>query len=186
MGRHLNLAWRAVPCPHAGSEPWAATAESANLATRPRSQPLWQGFSVVLVGFRDVKAVIMRSFQSGRTRICVSPGLIFPPVSLFCPQPIAIASRKAIGSFTLCTYNPALSNNCDPVANINDYNLILIIWMGVKLYFTVVIIRNSVINFYLRLFSVSYWFRGRKYFSFFDNWSNIDFFASSAYTQTHE
>ena len=40
MGRHLNMAWRAVPCRRTGSEPWAATEERANLTTLPRSRPL--------------------------------------------------------------------------------------------------------------------------------------------------
>ena len=39
MGRHLDVAWRAVPCLRPGSEPWAAAAECANLTTRPQSQP---------------------------------------------------------------------------------------------------------------------------------------------------
>ena len=39
VGRRLNVAWWAVPCPRPGSEPWAAAAELANLTTRPRSRP---------------------------------------------------------------------------------------------------------------------------------------------------
>ena len=39
MGHRFNVAWRVVPCPRPGSEPWAATAERTNLTTGPRSRP---------------------------------------------------------------------------------------------------------------------------------------------------
>ena len=45
MGHHLNVAWWAVPCPRPGSEPWAATAERANLTTQPWSQPRYYTFN---------------------------------------------------------------------------------------------------------------------------------------------
>ena len=40
VGRSLNMAWRVVPCPRPGSEPWATAAERTNLTTRPRSRSL--------------------------------------------------------------------------------------------------------------------------------------------------
>ena len=71
MGRHLNVAWRAVPCPCPGSEPWAAAAERANLTTRPRGWPRYLLF---------LKAIIAALFflpapEPWRSSLLFSPSL---------------------------------------------------------------------------------------------------------------
>ena len=91
VGRRLNAAWRAVPCPCPGSEPWAAAAEHATLTTWPRSRPPpWHNLSYIRAEhskqFAEYKkslsclpseytALSLRSIQLPQPRLKGSPGV---------------------------------------------------------------------------------------------------------------